>query len=173
MTSGLKEKSTMKMKMLPARSAVLVLLLTTLAAADGSKAFDKLKSLEGSWSGKTADGHTVQVSNRVTSGGSVLMSEITGHEDMITMFHMDGGRLLMTHYCAAGNQPRMVASLSPDGKTITFDFLDATNLLPSQGGHMERVVFTLIDQDHHTEDWQFAGNDGQKQHEKFDLERQK
>jgi len=165
----------MKMKMLPARSAALVLLLTTLALAapDGSKAFDKLRSLEGSWSGKTPDGHTVQISNRVTSGGSVLMSEITGHEDMITMFYMDGGRLLLTHYCAAGNQPRMVASMSPDGKTITFDFLDATNLLPSQGGHMERVVFTLIDQDHHTEDWQFAGNDGQKQHERFDLQRQK
>jgi len=102
-----------------------------------------------------------------------LMSEITGHEDMITMFHMDGDRLLMTHYCAAGNQPRMAATVSPDGKTITFDFIDATNLLPSQGGHMQRVVFTLIDADHHTEDWQFADNNGHQQHERFDLERQK
>jgi len=164
----------MKMKLLPFASA-LTLLFTTLAlaAADSATAFAKLKSLQGSWSGKTSDGQTVQVSNRVTSGGSVLMSEITGHEDMITMFHMDGDRLLMTHYCATGNQPRMVASVSPDGKTITFDFIDATNLLPSQGGHMQRVVFTLIDADHHTEDWQFAGNNGQKQHERFDLERQR
>jgi hypothetical protein len=165
----------MKVRLLPVLSTAMFVLLTTFApaASDGSKAFAKLKSLEGSWSGKTPDGHTVQVSNRVTSSGSVLMSEITGQEDMITMFHLDGGRLLMTHYCAAGNQPRMVASLSPDGKTITFDFLDATNLLPSQGGHMERVVFTLIDADHHSEDWQFAQDGGQKLHEKFDLERQK
>jgi hypothetical protein len=165
----------MKPKLLSVVSTALVMLLAMLssAASDGSQAFEKMKSLEGSWSGKTADGRAVQVSNRVTSGGSVVMSEITGHEDMITMFHLDGGRLLMTHYCAAGNQPRMVASLSSDGKTITFDFLDATNLLPSQGGHMERVVFTLIDADHHSEDWQFAQSGGQKLHEKFNLERQK
>jgi hypothetical protein len=173
MKSTFEEKSTMKIRLLPATAAALVILLTTLAfaASDGSKAFDQLKSLAGSWSAKTPDGHTVEVSNRLTSGGSVLMSEIMGHEDMITMFHMDGGRLLMTHYCAAGNQPRMVGSLSPDGKTITFNFLDATNLLPSQGGHMERVVFTLIDANHHTEEWQFVGNDGQKQREMFDLQR--
>ena len=165
----------MKAKLLPVISTAVVVLLSTFApaASDGSKAFDKLKSLEGSWSGKTPDGHAVEVSNRVTSGGSAMMSEITGQEDMISMFHLDGGRLLLTHYCAAGNQPRMVASLSPDGKTITFDFLDATNLLPSQGGHMERVVFILIDADHHSEDWQFAQDGGQKLHEKFDLERQK
>jgi hypothetical protein len=165
----------MKVKLLPVLATAMVVLLSTFApaASDGAKAFDKLKSLQGSWSGKTADGHAVQVSNRVTSGGSVMMSEILGQANMISMFHLDGGRLLLTHYCAAGNQPRMVASLSPDGKTITFDFLDATNLLPSQGGHMERVVFILIDADHHSEDWQFAEDTGQKTHEKFDLERQK
>ena len=164
----------MKVKLLAVVSTALVVLLTTLApAADGAKAFEKLKSLEGSWLGKTPDGHAMQVSNRITSGGSVLMSEITGQENMVTMFYLDGGRLLLTHYCAAGNQPRMVATLSPDGKTLSFDFLDATNLLPGQGGHMEHVVFTLIDADHHSEDWQFAQDGGQKLHEKFDLERQK
>ncbi|HXY11665.1 MAG TPA: hypothetical protein VEI52_27770 [Terriglobales bacterium] len=165
----------MKARIVPVVSTALVVLLSTLApaASDGSQAFEKLKSLDGSWSGKATNGQAVQISNRVTSGGSVFMSEITGHEDMITMFHLDGGRLLMTHYCAAGNQPRMVGTLSPDGKTITFDFLDATNLLPSQGGHMDRVVFTLIDADHHSEDWQFAQDGGQKLHEKFDLVRQK
>ena len=165
----------MKKKLLLVATAALVMVLTTLAvaASDGSKAFDQLKSLEGSWSAKTPDGHTVEVSNRLTSGGSVFMSEITGHEAMITMFHMDGGRLLMTHYCAAGNQPRMVGTLSADGKTITFNFLDATNLLPSQGGHMERVVFTFIDPNHHTEQWQFVGTNGQKEQEMFDLEREK
>ena len=68
------------------------------------------------------------------------MSEIKGKEDMITMFNLDGDRLLMTHYCACGNQPRMVASASPDGKTITFDFLDATNLATPDAGHMNRLV---------------------------------
>jgi len=155
--------------------SILVALIATAAIAesDGNTAFDQLKSLQGSWVGKTSDGRPVQVSNRVVSGGSALMSEITGHEDMITMFHMDGNRLMMTHYCGSGNQPRMVGSISPDGKTITFNFLDATNLLSTQHGHMEQVVFTLVDGNHHTEQWQFATQDGKKMREVFDLQRQK
>jgi len=79
-----------------------------------------------------------------------------GHnEDMISMINLDNDRLLMTHYCSAGNQPRMVATASPDGKTITFDFLDATNLSSPDAGHMHRVIFTFVDANHHTEDWLF------------------
>ncbi len=163
------------MKLLRIALPISVLLLATaaLAESDASAAFEKLKSLQGSWSGKASNGQSVQISNRVISDGSAMMSEITVHENMITMFHMDGNRLMMTHYCASGNQPRMVASVSPDGKTITFNFLDATNLLSTQHGHMERVVFTLTDPDHHTEEWQFATQDGQKMHQVFDLQRQK
>ena len=46
------------------------------------------------------------------------MSEIDGHDDMISMLHLDADRLLMTHYCGAGNQPRMQAEASSDGKTF-------------------------------------------------------
>ena len=111
----------------------LALLLTATAALAQSaaqKSFDQLKSLTGNWEGKTSDSKTVQVSFRDTAGGSALMSEIHGHgpENMVSMIHLDGpNRLLLTHYCGAGNQPRMTASASPAGRTITFDFLDATN----------------------------------------------
>ena len=76
----------------------------------------------------------------------------------------------MTHYCGAGNQPRMKATASPDGKTITFEFLDATNLASPQAGHMHRVVFTMIDANHHTEEWTFLDN-GKEVKEVFDLQR--
>jgi hypothetical protein len=89
---------------------------------------------------------------------------------MISMFHMDGKRLLMTHYCAAGNQPRMQAQASPDGKTLTFEFVDATNLDSPDAGHMQRMVLTMIDENHHTEDWTFV-NHGKEMHEHFDLQR--
>lgn len=146
--------------------------VAAFAAPDAQTSFDNLKALAGSWSGKGSEGQPIEVSYRTMSGGSALMSEIHGHgEDMITMFHMDGTRLLMTHYCGAGNQPRMTGTLSPDGKTVTFDFLDATNLSPTQPGHMERVVVTMIDANHHTEDWEFSAKDGQKHHELFDLQR--
>ena len=154
------------------RVLLIALIATTAMASESQKSFDTLKTLSGSWAGKGSQGQPVQVSYRVTAGGSALMSEITGeHEDMVTMFHPDGNRLLMTHYCGAGNQPRMVGTASPDGKTITFNFLDATNLVAAQPGHMGRLVVTLVDANHHTEDWEFMGNDGKKMHEIFDLQR--
>jgi hypothetical protein len=55
--------------------------------------------------------------------------------------------------------------------TITFNFLDATNLVAAQPGHMGLLVVTLVDANHHTEDWEFTGNDGKQMHEIFDLQR--
>ena len=99
------------------------------------------------------------------------MSEILGKEDMITMFNLDGpGRLLMTHYCAVGNEPRMEASASPDGKVITFNYVDATNLASPDAAHMHRMVLTLIDENHHTEEWMFVDH-GKEHKELFDLHR--
>jgi hypothetical protein len=92
----------------------LLLSAATLAfaASAANQSFEQLKSLEGTWEGKTPDGQTAQVIYRVTSNGSAVMSEIKGKEDMISMFNLDGNRVVMTHYCAVGNQPRMVASTS-------------------------------------------------------------
>src|SRR5882724_980193 len=144
--------------------------LSTLAFTQSAapKSFYKLKTLAGWWAG-TMDGKSRrgQVTMRVTSMGNTLMHEMKSGE------RPDGNRLLMTHYCAAGNQPRMVGTVSPDGKTITFDFLNATNLQRSQEGHMQHVVFTLIDSDHHTELWEFAMADGKKMGGLLDLHRTK
>lgn len=163
------------MKTLRVVLPIFAALLATAAFADSNSqtSFEKLKSLQGSWTGKAGD-RDIKVSFRVTSGGSALMSEIQTEEDMISMFHLDGDRLMMTHYCGAGNQPRMVGTMSPDGKTISFDFLDATNVLSSQPGHMQRLTLTLIDADHHTENWEFMGLDFKvMQHQLFDLRRTK
>ena len=64
----------------------------------------------------------------------------------------------------------MVASLSPDGKTVTFDFLDATNLAAPTAGHMHHVIFSIVDANHHTEEWRFIQN-GKEIVETFDLHR--
>lgn len=155
-----------------------VLLLAAISAAAqsaGQKSFDTMKSLTGNWEGKDQTGSAVAVSYRITGGGSALMSEIRnsmrGHsEDMISMIHMDGDRLLLTHYCMAGNQPRMQATISPDGKSITFDFVDGTNITKAQPSHMQRVIFTFTDANHHTEEWHFA-LPGKEMVERFELEK--
>jgi hypothetical protein len=155
-------------------TCTLMVLLTAAAFAqsDAQKTFNQVKSLTGFWEGKNLMGEPVQVSYRVTSGGSAVMSEIKGHgEDMISMIHFDGpNRLLLTHYCAVGNQPRMQAAASHDGKTITFNFLDATNLDNPRSGHMDHVVIAVLDANHHTEEWNFTDH-GKEIKEVFDLKR--
>jgi hypothetical protein len=154
--------------------ALLLILAATaaLGQSDAQKSFDQLKSLAGTWEGKNSMGEPLQVSFRVTSNGSAVMSEIIGHsEDMISMIHLDGpNRLMLTHYCASGNQPRMQARTSPDGKAITFDFVDATNLATPDAGHMRSVVIAVLDPNHHTEEWTFTDH-GKEMKELFDLRR--
>ena len=154
-------------------AACIVLTATAAFAQSGAqRSFDQLKSLAGSWEGKNSMGQPVQVSYRMTAGGSALMSEIVGHgETMISMFNFDGSnRLLLTHYCTVGNQPRMLASPSPDGKTVTFNFVDATNLDTPEAGHMDHVVIAVLDPNHHTEEWVFADH-GKVLKQFFDLKR--
>ena len=161
------------------RTAVLSVLLLSglnlLAQSPSQKSFDLIKSLAGSWEGKNQMGDPIQVSYRLTAGGSAVMSEILSQmqgkqEDMISMIHMDGDRLLLTHYCAAGNQPRMQATLSPDGRSIRFDFVDATNLASRDTPHMTSVVFKFVDSNRHIEEWHFQAP-GKEVVQKFDLQK--
>ena len=140
-----------------------------LAQSDAQKAFATLKDMPGTWQGSSPEG-PVKVTFKVTAGGSAVMSEILGKEDMISMFHMDGGRLLLTHYCTVGNQPRMAASVSLDAKTFTFTYVDATNLSAPDAGHMQQMILTVVDQNHHTEEWVFVDH-GHEHRVTFDLRR--
>ena len=132
----------MKLRKSATAAATLMIMLSASfvsAGSDARKTFDQLKGLEGNWAGTNSQGQPLQVTFRLTAGGSALMSEIVGHdtdkhgpENMITMFHMDGDRLLMTHYCGAGNQPRMKV-VSSDAKSVSFEFFDGTNIAPGDG----------------------------------------
>ncbi len=155
-------------------AAVLTVVLSAAfvaAESDAQKSFGLLKGLEGNWSGTNLQGQPIDVSFRMTAGGSALMSEIHGRaENMITMFHLDGDRLLMTHYCAAGNQPRMKV-VSADAKSVSFEFMDGTNIAPG-GGHMQHVTFSQPDADHQLEEWVYLDH-GKEHKELFTLERVK
>lgn len=120
-------------------------------------AFERLKQLAGDWEAKSTKGWTERASYQVIAGGSVLMEVSYGaHPDdwMATMFHMDGEHLMLTHYCAARNQPRLRATeISADGATITFTYLDATNIPNRDAGHMDKCVIRLGDADHFRSRW--------------------
>jgi hypothetical protein len=159
----------------------LALSAVVFAQSDGQKSFDKMKTLAGTWEGHVTtvplapeiEEKVVHATLRVTSMGNALMHEMTGAgrpDDPITMVYMDGDRLMLTHYCDAGNRPRMVGKIVADGNTVEFDFLDVAGNL--QYGHMHHAVFTVIDADHHTEDWTFMNGD-KPVHAHMELQRTK
>lgn len=153
-------------------AAALALASPSIAQTDVQKAFAAIKKMPGTWEQKRPDGKTLDVTFRVVSNGSAVISEISvPGEDMISMIHLDGpNRILLTHYCGTGNQPRMLGTVSPDGKTITFSYMDATNLAGPDAARMNKVVFTLLDENHHTEEWTFVDH-GNEMKELFDLRR--
>jgi len=95
-----------------------------------------------------------------------------GSEDMLSLFYVDGDRLLMTDFCRSGNQPRMQATISPDVKSISFDFLDATNLPSPQSGHMHHALYIFTDADHYSQEWTWM-QDGKTTTYRSEMQRKK
>jgi hypothetical protein len=168
--------------MKPHRIVLLLLLSLSAIAVAQTKPqtpFDQLKSLAGNWEGTLkatppdidVQGKKVNVTLRVTSMGNAVLHEmrVDGRpDDPITMLYMEQDRLMLTHYCDAGNRPRMVGNLTPDGKTVQFDFLDVAGNM--KYGHMHNAAFTPIDDNHHVEEWTFMEKD-KPVHVQFDLRR--
>ena len=154
-----------------------------VAQSDAQKSFDKLKTLAGSWEGQVTvvppqpemgNGSKSVVSLRVTSRGNALVHEMkeagkpddpTRYDHPVTMLYLDGEQLTLVHYCDAGNRPRMTGKMSPDGKTVEFELKDISG---STEHHMHHALFTIIDANHHIEDWTFMMND-KPLHAHFDL----
>ena len=129
-------------------------------AADPPKTnpgWEKLKTLVGEWEGTIGEGHgTVTVTYRLVSNGSTLMEtmDVPDHtHTMITMYAPDApnDRIVATHYCAAGNQPRMAAR-ELKGDSLDFDFLDATNARDGED-LMRALVVKFQDADHFQQLW--------------------
>ena len=181
------------MKSLPLVLCVCVLSLCSLTSAqnpspaqkpipaksDAQMSFGTLKGLAGRWAGAvTTDPHNpdiegpIQVTMSAGSRGNVLVHEISpGGMPEPTMIYLEGDRLTLVHYCEAGNRPRMVARKSPDGKTVEFDFVDISG--STMPVYLNHFVFTILDADHHTEDWTFMLPDGNLLRAHFDLKRTK
>jgi hypothetical protein len=158
-------------------SAALCLAAAQAPAESKAQAsFDRLKTLVGEWEGTAGNSQQAAVSYRLVSSGSAL--EETLHvgkdETMITVYHLDGDRLMLTHYCAAGNQPRMVATPDPNNPNIlAFKFLDATNMPSPDAGHMRNLTVTLADKDHFTQQWGWREKGKEDKWELFKLTRKK
>lgn len=161
--------------------AVLATPLVLQAQAEpqpAAAAFDRLKALAGDWidlDGAFGMKGKVAVTYRITGGGSTVIETLFAgapHE-MTTVYHKDGRHVVLTHYCAAGNQPRMRATTT-DGRTLAFDFDGGTNLDPAQDGHMHSGTIEFLDADRIRATW-IGWNKGKPSDHSpvFNLERKK
>jgi hypothetical protein len=139
---------------------------------------ERLKKLTGDWVMVDADGNPTErvvATYRVTSGGSVLQETLFGGTDheMVTMYHLDGPDLVLTHYCAVGNQPRMKATPGDSLERIEFEFAGGSNIDPAKDAHMHSAVIELRGEDRLHSEWSLHA-DGRKQDTKvFDLVRKR
>jgi cyclopropane fatty-acyl-phospholipid synthase-like methyltransferase len=138
--------------------------------------FDRVKSLEGTWVMKDEKGQEYIASVfKVSSSGSVvreIMFPGSDHE-MTNVYHMDGPTLVMTHYCAGGNQPRMRA-VAGDPNTINLKFDSVTNLRSSDEQYMGGLVITLVSADYVKADWtSYQRGKDELPHAVFEMHRQK
>ncbi|MCG3138569.1 MAG: hypothetical protein HJJLKODD_02434 [Phycisphaerae bacterium] len=139
----------------------------------GPTPLDAFKKLAGEWEVVDKSQGESQIIFKVVSNGSAVMEHMlpgTDHE-MITMYHLNGPELMLTHYCAAGNQPRMKATHVSD-KEVTFEFVDGTNMQPTDG-HMHAVKYTFVDDNHYTAEWTYFEGGVDKGVTKFDMVRKK
>lgn len=128
--------------------------LGSMRIVEASQATDaallgRLKALEGTWEVQDDQGTWVTASVfTVTSSGSVVKETMfpgTPHE-MTNMYSMDGETLILTHYCAMGNQPRMrckQATSEGGFTTLEFEPVAVTNWRKEHQGAMGRVKLEL------------------------------
>ncbi len=127
-------------------------------AATSNAQFEQLKKLVGTWSGTAQHGEETNkttVTYRLTGGGSTIIETQfadTPHE-MVTAYYVEGKDVVLTHYCAAGNQPKMKAKPSTNPSMVEFAFAGGSNIKKNDM-HMHNAAIRFIDDTHIEAKWE-------------------
>lgn len=111
-------------------------------AEDGltaEKAFEQMKHMAGDWKGTTSGDVPGHTSIRLTAGGTtVVETEFPGTDhEMMSMYYLDGQRLVRKHHCSMGNQPEMSLDLKKSTTAkLVFAFAGGTNLNAETDAHV-------------------------------------
>jgi len=138
--------------------------------------FQRLAQIVGNWKGTTTSPEATEkatVEYTLTSAGTVLVEKTfagTPHE-MMSMYHGDKKGLVMTHYCALGNQPRMRSEKTDSDRVFKFVFVDGTSFQSTNDPHMHQLTMTLVDADHLRHEWVFFEGGQEKMTNKIEFER--
>ena len=127
------------------------------AKVDALAAFSRLKALAGEWNVESARGKG-RSEFQVIAGGSVVLERFREPQggEMLTAYHLDGDKLVLTHYCMAGNEPHMVAEkFDAASGELDFAFTGGANI-GRETGHMHDVGFRLDSSDRFEAKWDFV-----------------
>lgn len=147
---------------------------TTKPSADATdKAFDAIKSLVGTWKGEFG-GQSGTIEFKLSAGGSVVVETMFPGtpQEMTNVYHRDGDAIVVTHYCASGNQPRMQLA-SIDGTKLAFTYRDCTNLASPDAMRMDELTLELTDTDTLVEHWGACAKGQREPTMSFELKREK
>jgi hypothetical protein len=130
------------------------------SAEQKSALLERMKSLDGEWTAKDPESGAMVTAAvfKTTSNGSAVREVMfpgSPHE-MTNMYHMDGSSMVVTHYCAMGNQPQMRAK-NAVGNAIIFEFNDVTNRTSEEQACMGEMTLEFVDADHIVERWRTIG----------------
>ncbi|HYL06590.1 MAG TPA: hypothetical protein VE075_11145 [Thermoanaerobaculia bacterium] len=136
--------------------------------------FDHLKALTGNWQAKLPDGKVTHASYEVDAAGTAVVEKLQseGEPAMVTVYYPDGSQVMLTHYCTLGNHPRMRTAGAPTGNSLSFTFVDATNMKAASDAHMDGLKLTFADADHFSQTWVMK-KDGKETPVTFNFERTK
>ena len=144
------------------KALTLILLASLSIAQTSGSAWQTLKSLAGEWQAISPDGKVYRVRYQVISSGSAVMETLNPPDepDMVSVYHQDGGRIAMRHFCSANNQPSLEAEATA-GSSLQFRFVSASNLRSPAAGHIHGLVmeFASADQIRHRWTWRENGKD--------------
>jgi hypothetical protein len=145
-------------------AGVLVLSQSVVAdgqrTADAQATFERMKRLVGTWSASQQgrSGPEQVTTFKLAGGGRVLVEESGG--TLENTFHLDNDRLMLTHYCGSGNQPRMRVR-EADDRRIAFEMFDITNLASPQSYHTTHLDVEFVSADRIIRT--YRGTDGKPQ----------
>jgi hypothetical protein len=148
-------------------------------AKEAQANFERLKKLVGEWQlvdakDEASKGKVMSI-YRLTAGGTAIAETIMPNSDMemLSVYHADGDNLVLTHYCCAGNQPRMRAKAGADKDELVFEFAGGSNLDPAKDGHIHNGKIRFVDADHLQSEWEFYADGKPAGKHSFDLVRKK
>ncbi len=138
----------------------------------GSKAFERLKDLVGSWEGVMDMGEgpmKITAYYKITSGGSVIVETVFkgGPQEMVSVYHDNNkGKLNMIHYCMLHNQPKMVLK-NAKKNVLKFDLSKDSDIDVANETHMHSLTIRIDGKDKMTQSW--TNYEEGKEHQKVEI----